>query len=108
MNISSIADVHEVCGAIHLHTTFSDGGTDFPTLINTANEVDLDFIAVTDHRTLKGRRAGFEGFAGKLLVIVGYEHNDINNINHYLAFNTTKVIDVNDNPQKYIDEIKKD
>jgi hypothetical protein len=108
MAIFSLQDIRELCGAIHLHTTFSDGGTDFPTLINTANEVGLDFIAVTDHRTLKGRQAGFEGFAGKLLVIVGYEHNDINNINHYLAFNTTKVIDVNDNPQKYIDEIKKD
>ena len=100
--------VNEVCGALHLHTKYSDGGVDYPELIAAAKEVGLDFIVVTDHMTLKGREAGFEGFSGDLFVVVGYEHNDSANINHYLALGTTKVIRTNDRPQRYIDEIKND
>jgi hypothetical protein len=110
MSTSSIASplVHEICGALHLHTTFSDGGVDFPRLIGAAKEVGLDFIVVTDHMTLRGRQEGHEGFSGGLFVVIGYEHNDANNINHYLALNTKGVIKVHDAPQSYIDLIKKD
>jgi hypothetical protein len=58
--------------------------------------------------TLKGREMGFEGFQSGLFVVVGYEHNDKNNINHYLAMGTTKVIGEKDHPQRYIDEIRND
>jgi hypothetical protein len=100
--------VHEVCGALHLHTTFSDGGVDYPRLIAAAKEVGLDFVVVTDHMSLKGRREGYEGFSGGLFVVVGYEHNDANNINHYLALKTTEVLKDHDSPQRYIDAVKKD
>jgi hypothetical protein len=110
MNTTSpqMPQVHELCGALHLHTTFSDGGVDFPGLIDAAKEVGLDYIIVTDHMTLRGRQEGFEGFDGNLFVAVGYEHNDCNNINHYLALGTGKVIQTLDRPQRYIDEIKND
>jgi hypothetical protein len=100
--------LHEMCGALHLHTNFSDGSVDCPQLIATAKEVNLDFIVVTDHLSLKARESGFEGFSEDLFVLVGYEHNDSNNLNHYLALGTSKVIRVHDKPQKYIDEIKKE
>jgi hypothetical protein len=100
-------EIHELCGAIHLHTTFSDGSVDFPALIAAAKEVGLDFIVVTDHLSLKGREKGFEGFSEELFVSVGYEHNDSNNLNHYLVLGTDHVIRVHDSPQKYVDEIKK-
>ena len=98
--------VHELCGALHLHTKYSDGGVDFPELIASAKEVGLDFVVVTDHMTLRGREEGFEGFHNGIFVVVGYEHNDSNNINHYLALRTNKVIQIKDHPQRYIDEIK--
>jgi hypothetical protein len=99
---------HEVCGAIHLHTKYSDGGVDYPELIAIAKEIDLDYIVVTDHMTLKGRQEGYEGFSDNLCVVVGYEHNDMNNINHYLALGVTKVAQSGVPAQHYIDEIKKD
>jgi hypothetical protein len=100
-------EIHELCGAIHLHTTFSDGSVGFPALIAAAKEVGLDFIVVTDHLSLKGKEKGFEGFSDELFVSIGYEHNDINNLNHYLVLGTENVIRVHDKPQKYIDEIRK-
>jgi Predicted metal-dependent phosphoesterases (PHP family) len=104
---SKSPEVVELCGAIHLHTTYSDGSVDFPALIAYAKEVGLDFIVVTDHLSLKGREAGYEGFSDDLFVVVGYEHNDINNLNHYLALGTDNVVRIHDKPQKYIDAIKK-
>ena len=98
----------EMCGALHLHTTFSDGGVDYPTLMSTARQVGLNFVVVTDHMTLKGRQDGFEGFSDGLFVVVGYEHNDAQNINHYLALNTREVHHGEKQPQGYIDAVKRD
>jgi hypothetical protein len=103
---SQFPEIYELCGAMHLHTTFSDGSVDFPTLIATAKDVGLDFIVVTDHLSLKGRETGYEGFSDELFVFVGYEHNDIGNLNHYLVLGTDHVIRLHDKPQKYITEIK--
>jgi hypothetical protein len=96
----------EMCGVLHLHTTCSDGGVTFPQMIHAAGEVGLDYIVVTDHMTLAGKESGFEGFWGPVFVCVGYEHNDKNNKNHYLAVGTDAVIRYQDEPQGYIDRIK--
>jgi PHP domain len=96
----------ELCGALHLHTTCSDGGVTFPEMIQAAQDVGLDYIVVTDHMNLAGRESGYEGFNGTVFVCVGYEHNDANNKNHYLVMGTDKVVDYIDEPQGYIDRIK--
>jgi hypothetical protein len=103
----SMPPVHEMCGALHLHTKYSDGGVEFPELIDVAIKAGLDFIVVTDHMSLRGRQEGFEGFSGQLFVVVGYEHNDIDNKNHYLALGATRVMK-SGLPQQYIDEIRND
>src|SRR5262245_54285011 len=36
--------LYEVRGAIHIHTTYSDGAGDFPTVIAAAIDADLDFL----------------------------------------------------------------
>jgi len=108
INSTASSSIIELSGALHLHTTCSDGGVDFPTLIQTAKDVGLDYVVVTDHMTLKGRELGYEGFSEKLLVVIGYEHNDSNNINHYLALGTSKVARVHNDPQHYIDAINQD
>jgi hypothetical protein len=97
----------EMCGALHLHTTFSDGGVTFLEMIQAAREVGLDYIVITDHMTLSGKEKGFEGFNNGVFVCVGYEHNDTNNKNHYLVLGTDGVIGYNDDPQGYIDRVKK-
>jgi hypothetical protein len=84
---------HEICGAIHLHTHYSDGGVDYPELIHAAREVGLDYLVVTDHMTVEGRTAGFGGFHQGVFVEIGYEHNDRNLHNHYLVTGTSGVVD---------------
>lgn len=96
----------EICGALHLHTKFSDGGVDYPAMIKTAQVLNLDFLIVTDHMTLKGLQSGYEGFHEKLAVLCGYEHNDRNNLNHYLAMGVNRVFTDATEPQLYIDAVK--
>jgi len=97
----------EICGCIHLHTTFSDGGCDYDTIINTAGSAGLDYICVTDHNNLGGRDAGFDGPRGNgVFVLIGYEHNDAKNHNHYLAFGVDKTANGSTDPQEYVDAIR--
>ncbi len=99
-------DMHEICAAIHLHTSFSDGSVDYQTLRRTAREVGLDCVLVTDHMTLEGHRRGLGGYGGDLLVIVGYEHEDAEGKHHYLVFGVDKVVAERDHPQHYIDRVR--
>lgn len=41
----------EYTGAIHMHSTFSDGTGEVPDIARFADEVGLDFILLTDHNT---------------------------------------------------------
>lgn len=107
-NISSSSQFHEISGAIHLHTTYSDGGVSLFELIGAAQSLDLDYIIVTDHMTLKGRQDGFEGFHKNLMVLIGYEHNDKKNRNHYLALNTPYVYKGLNTPKQYVTAIHDD
>ena len=81
----------EITGAIHLHTTYSDGGITIKELINAAKTVGLNFIIVTDHMTLRGLDEGYEGLTDNLCVLVGYEHHDPHK-NHYLALGVDQVL----------------
>ena len=98
--------VIDVCGCIHIHTTFSDGGCSYPALIKAAQKAGLDFIAVTDHMDMTALRDGRQGLHDRLFVIVGYEHNDAQNLNHYLAFGTPDTVKGVTEPQEYIDRVK--
>ncbi|MDR2693678.1 MAG: CehA/McbA family metallohydrolase [Chitinispirillales bacterium] len=98
----------EICGCVHLHTTFSDGGCDCGTIINAAGSAGLDYICVTDHNNLGGRDAGFEGLRSNgVFVLVGYEHNDAKHHNHYLAFGVDRTADGLTDPQEYVDAVKR-
>ena len=97
----------EITGAIHLHTTYSDGGITIKELINAAKTVGLNFIIVTDHMTLRGLDEGYEGLTDNLCVLVGYEHHDPHKKNHYLALGVDQVFNPSLKPQSYINEIKK-
>ncbi len=96
----------ELCGALHLHTRYSDGGISISELVSAAKSLNLDFIGVTDHMTLQGKHDGYEGFHGSCFVLVGYEHHDERKLNHYLAFGVNKVEISSKKPQQYIDAIK--
>jgi len=99
--------VLEYCGAIHLHSTYSDGTNSVAQLIAVASDLGLDYLVLTDHMSLAARNENIETCHGELCCIVGYEHNDSQNKNHYLALNVDSVVEETDNPQEYIDSIKR-
>jgi len=96
----------ELVGAIHIHSKFSDGTKDIPDIIEIAKEVDLDFLMFSDHHTLEPKRLGYEGWNGNLLIFIGYEINDRDDNNHYLAFNIDNELDNHQAPEEYVKAIK--
>ncbi len=110
--------MHEYNGAIHIHSTFSDGTGTVEEIAKYANEVNLDFIILTDHNTLLARDKGLEKWFDNTMVIVGYEINDKNNRNHYLVMGLEELVGTfrvlpngelgNNLPaEEYVTEIKK-
>jgi hypothetical protein len=86
--------MYEYSGAIHIHSTYSDGTGKIEEIAEAASESGLDFIIMTDHNTLKPKHDGYERWIKGVMVIIGYEINDINNKNHYLAFGLDELIGV--------------
>ncbi|MFV9503138.1 MAG: CehA/McbA family metallohydrolase [Oscillochloridaceae bacterium umkhey_bin13] len=88
-------------GALHIHTTYSDGTGSFPQVIAAARDTGLRWIIVTDHDTLQG--LPYAGWHGGLLVIVGHEITPDHN--HFLALGLDQVISNQLPPQAFIDEV---
>lgn len=83
--------MYEYSGAIHIHSVYSDGTGKIEDIAKAASESNLDFIIMTDHNTLQPKDDGYEKWLNNVLVIVGYEINDMDNQNHYLALGTDKI-----------------
>ncbi len=60
-------------GNLHMHTPLSDGTKGHRELGAIAADAGLDFIVITDHNIY---RAGFDGWVGDTLVLVGEEVHD--------------------------------
>jgi hypothetical protein len=60
-----------VPGAVHVHTTLSDGAATPDEVIAAAREAGLVFVVLTDHNNLDAKR--WEGYHQGLLVMVGTE-----------------------------------
>jgi len=98
--------MHEYIGAIHIHSTFSDGTGEVPDIARFADEVGLDFIMLTDHNTLRALHEGFEKWYGNTLCLIGCEINDKENKNHYLAFGIDKSFSTRTPAKKYVTDVK--
>ena len=77
-------------------------------IIAAAAKNGIDFLMLTDHDHMKARDEGWEGWNGKVLLIVGQEISP--RFNHYLAFNIDNPIESLEDtqgiaPQKYIDAV---
>ncbi|MCK5146624.1 PHP domain-containing protein [bacterium] len=86
MVTSSDFSFYESVGAVHLHSLHSDGALAIPEIAEIAGTKGLDFLMFSDHNTLEPKRHGLEGWYGRILVLIGYEINDEDDKNHYLAF----------------------
>jgi len=75
----------DYAGAIHIHSTCSDGDGSFIEIMEAANEANLDFVVLTDHDTLKLKNRGLENWYKKCFVIIGEEVG--RNMGHCIAIN---------------------
>lgn len=98
--------MHEYIGAIHIHSVYSDGTGAIPEIARAASEVGLDFIMLSDHNTLKAKKDGWEGWHDGVAVLIGYEINDKNDRNHYLAFGLDSTVGVRISAQEYVRRVK--
>jgi hypothetical protein len=91
----------EYRGAIHIHSTYSDGSGSIPAILNAASQTDLDFLILTDHNSLEARI--WEGWHGNQLFIVGDEVSSRRG--HCLAVGTKKRVNHWGSLQQIVDDI---
>ena len=96
----------EYVGAIHIHSVFSDGSGEVPDIAQFANESGLNFIILTDHNTLRALHEGYERWYGNTLLLVGYEINDKQNKNHYLALDVKETFSTRLPAKEYVKKVK--
>lgn len=64
---------YDYAGAIHVHSTYSDGAGTVAEIAGAANQAGLDFVLLCDHSSLDARRDGEDGWRGRTLMMVGTE-----------------------------------
>jgi hypothetical protein len=96
----------EYVGALHMHSTFSDGSGEVGEIAKAADEVGLDFVALTDHNTLRALKENYEKWYGNTLLLVGCEINDKENKNHYLAFGIEDTVSTRLSAREYVKLVK--
>jgi hypothetical protein len=89
--VKKIGNWYHYSGAIHIHTTESDGALPLKEVVQIGRRAGLDFMIFCDHMGLGNREAGMEGFYGDTLVVIGYEHNDPDDRNHLMIFGSPAV-----------------
>jgi len=98
--------MHEYRGAIHIHSSYSDGTGKIPDIAGAASDVGLDFLMMSDHNSLKAKKDGWEGWRSNVMVLIGYEINDRNDRNHYLAFGLDQTVGVRIPAEEYVRRVK--
>jgi hypothetical protein len=99
--------LHEIVGVIHIHSNYSDGSKTIDEIAGIGEKAGLDFLMFTDHNTLKPLHDGHQRFHGRTAVIIGYEIEDANDENHYLAFGLGDVLPRDLKASQYVEEVRK-
>ncbi len=105
---NKVRDQYYYSGAIHMHTTESDGTRPFEEVVKIGQKSGLDFMMITDHMTLIDRERGKEGLYDKTLVLIGYEHNDLFDTHHYLVFDSPRVYPSDMTVKEYVAQSARD
>jgi hypothetical protein len=103
-----VGDRFHYSGVMHIHTTESDGTKTLESVVALGQQVGLDFMMFADHMGLTNREAGKEGMYGKTLVVIGYEHNDPDDNNHYLVYKSPHVYPHDWAARDYVAAARKD
>lgn len=89
-------------GAIHVHSTHSDGFASPEELIAVARSLGLDFLVLTDHDTMVA--SPLDGWHGNLLFVTGVEVSPPHN--HYLAVGLPSPAPRALPPREYVDWVR--
>jgi PHP domain len=97
--------MNEYVGAIHIHSIYSDGSGKVEDIAKAASENGLDYIILTDHNTLRALEEGYEKLYDNTFFLVGYEINDKENKNHYLALRTNEAFSTRMTAKEYVKKV---
>ena len=75
---------HQLSCVVHVHSRYSDGTATVPEILAAAQANGVDAVLLTDHDSLEAQRAGWEGWHGSVLLLVGHEISP--RAGHFLAF----------------------
>jgi len=100
------SETHEIIGVIHIHSDYSDGSKSIEEIAAIGEKAGLDFLMFTDHNTLKPLHDGKQRFYGKTAVIIGYEIEDSNDENHYLAFGLDEILPRGLKAREYVKAVR--
>ena len=78
-------------GAIHIHSTYSDGGGTVEDIVRAGQNAGPDFLILTDHDTIQARIDGYQGYHDGMLLLVGEEVNT--SAGHLLALGVGRDVD---------------
>lgn len=78
-------------GAIHIHSTYSDGGGTVADIVRAGQNAGPDFLVLTDHDTMQPLLDGHQGYHDGLLLLVGEEVNT--SAGHLLALGVGRDVD---------------
>ncbi len=101
-------EIFEYTGVIHVHTEHSfDGHGSLVNIVKTAEKLNVDFVCITDHRSLEVRNDLSALPQSNIHVLIGYEMNDVAKNNHYLIFNVDKVFPLSMSAEEYVEKTSK-
>lgn len=88
-------------GALHMHTTYSDGTGRVLDLAQAAKQAGLEWIWVTDHDTMAGKPS--EGMIDGVATLIGYEITPKRN--HFLVGDVDEIISRELPPAEFVAEV---
>ncbi|MBC8525273.1 MAG: PHP domain-containing protein [Candidatus Cloacimonetes bacterium] len=102
-------EIYKYTGCIHVHTKYSfDADGEIDDIIKSAKQSKLDFITINDHLSLDAKREINKKNYNGIYVLVGYEMNDSQRRNHYLVFNTNKVLPTSLSAKEYVKNVSEE
>ncbi len=101
-------EIFEYSGVIHVHTEHSfDGHGSLEEIVDIAEKLNVDFVCITDHRSLDIKKKIPALRQTDVKLLIGYEMNDAKKNNHYLIFNVDEVFPLSMKAEEYVKQTRK-
>ena len=99
--MEQLSENYKYQGAVHIHSSYSDGSGDIKSIAISAKKAGLSWIIITDHNNLDAS----EGIIEDVYVLKGEEISPKEN-NHYIVLGIDKLIPPSENCQDNINAVR--